>query len=163
VRRSQVAARLVLRAVLLVLALAHTLPAQKHLALFLAAPSLNEGWKGFGATAAVFVYLLPVRSYARVLGALWSRHRTLLVGGGWLLAIVHAVPAADHLPRLFAEISWADGWRGLGSSFACAWFIAPLRVQAAALVALRSTIAAAVRVPSAAGLAHISEGGGART
>jgi hypothetical protein len=162
VRRSQVAARLVLRAVLLVLALAHTLPAQKHLALFFAAPSLSEAWKGFGATAAVFVYLLPARSYARVLGALWSRHRTLLVGGGWLLAIVHAVPAADHLPRLFAEISWADGWRGLGSSFACAWFIAPLRMQAAVIVALRSSIVAAVGLPSAAGLTDVSEGG-ART
>lgn len=136
-----------LRAVLLVLALAHTLPAQKHLALFFADPSSSEAWKGFGASAAVLVYLLPVRSYVRVLGALWSRHRTLLVLGGWLLAVVHAVPAADHLPRLLAEISWADGWRGLGSSVACAWFVAPLRVQAAALVALRSSVAATFRLP----------------
>ena len=50
------------------LAFIHTFPARKHLAAFLVAPSLDEGWKGLGALAAIALYLLPVRVQTRVAG-----------------------------------------------------------------------------------------------
>jgi hypothetical protein len=132
--------RIAIRAVLVALAILHGFPATKHLGLFVAHPSLEEGWKGFGAALAVALYLLPLRLYVRALGALWSRARGLLVLAGWVLAAVHAVPAADHLPKLVAQLptfAWGDAWRGVGAALACAWFLAPLRVQAVALRALR--------------------------
>jgi Carbohydrate family 9 binding domain-like len=125
------------RGALVALALVHTFPARKHVGLFLQHPSWEEGWKGFGAVIAIAIYLLPLKVYVRALGFLWARSRIALALGGWVLAAVHAVPAGDHLPRLLAEPTWGDAWRGVGAALACAWFLAPLRVQAVALRALR--------------------------
>ena len=120
----------VLRLVTLLLAWAHTFPAIRHIGLFAAEPSLGEAWKGFGGGFAVALYLLPPAWQVRALVALWSRHRGLLVAGGWLLAIAHAVPASDHLPKWLAHPSWVDTWRGFGSAIAILWFVSPLPMQA---------------------------------
>jgi hypothetical protein len=146
-RVDPLAARFALRGILLVLAVAHSLPARKHLALFFAEPSWTEAWKGFGAALAVGLYLLPVRTYARALASAWAHHRALLIGVGWLLAIVHAVPAADHLPKLATAATWGEAWRGGGAALACAWFVAPVRVQAAAFGALRTSLGYVVITP----------------
>jgi hypothetical protein len=124
-----------LRAATIVLALVHTFPARKHLAAFVDRPSFTEGWEGFGALVAIALYLLPVRTQARALGALWREHRGALRVLTFLLALVHAVPAADHLPRFLALFDWADGWRGLGSAAAVLWFLAPAPWQARVVVA----------------------------
>ena len=131
---------IVARAALLLLAYVHTLPARKHFAALLVEPSVDEAWKALGAMIAVVLYLLPPRIHARVLGALWTRRRGLLVAGGWLLAIAHAVPALDHLPRFFAEPTYGDAWRGLGSALASAWFVAPLPLQARAVAIVRRLV-----------------------
>ncbi len=125
-----------LRLVTLALAFVHTLPARKHLSAFFEQPSLTEAWEGFGALLAIGLYLLPVRVQARALSALWCQHRILLRAFGVLLAVVHAVPAADHVPRFFESATWGDAWRGLGSTIAVAWFLAPLPLQGKALAAL---------------------------
>jgi hypothetical protein len=130
-------ATLVLRTATLVLAFVHLFPARKHLALFVATPSLAEAWKGFGAVAAIAFYLLPVRTQAHLLGAAWRQARPLLVALGWLLAAAHLAPALDHLPRLLGEASWPDAWRGLGASFAAAWFVLPIERQARFLAHVR--------------------------
>ena len=122
-----------LRACMLVLAWAHTLPALKHLRAWAESPSLDEAWKGFGATAAVVLYLLPIARVARALGTAWRRHRIVLSLAGWLLALMHFVPASDHLPKLAAAPSWGDAWRGVGSAFAMVWFVMPLPYQAMAV------------------------------
>jgi hypothetical protein len=125
--------RLPLRAALLVLAFVHSFPARKHLLAFVAAPSLEEAWKGIGAACAIALYLAPIAWHVRALGFLWSRARFVLALGGVALALAHAVPALDHLPRLVAEPSLADAWRGLGSFAAFVWFLLPLPVQGRAL------------------------------
>jgi hypothetical protein len=122
------------RAATFVLALVHTFPARKHLAAFVDRPSFTEGWEGFGALVAIALYLLPVRTQARALGALWRERRGVLRALTLLLAVVHAVPAADHLPRFVALFDWSDGWRGLGSAAAVLWFLAPAPWQARVLV-----------------------------
>jgi hypothetical protein len=118
-----------LRPLTLALAFVHTFPARKHLGAFLERPSLMEGWEGFGALLAIGLYLLPFRLQARALKFLWREHRFLLRALGVLLALAHAVPASDHLPRFAAVPSLGDAWRGFGSAAAVAWFLAPLSVQ----------------------------------
>jgi hypothetical protein len=126
----------VLRLGTLALACVHAFPAQKHLLAFFEKPSLEEAWKGFGALVAIALYLLPVAVQARGLTQLWRGHRVLLRVAGVLLAAVHAVPASDHLPRLAQSFAWGDGWRGLGSAIAVAWFLAPVRLQRKVIVVL---------------------------
>ncbi len=128
----------VLRFCMLSLAWAHTFPATKHLSAFAESPSLEEAWKGFGSAAAVIIYLLPVTWIARALITTWRRHRAALSVAGWVMAIAHLVPAADHLPRLLASPSWGDAWRGLGSSISAAWFVLPVPTQGIALRTLRT-------------------------
>ena len=125
-----------LRATTMALAFLHTFPARKHLGLFVAAPSLSEGWKGFGALIAIGLYLLPVSVQARGLHALWRRWPIVLRGLGALLAVAHFVPALDHLPRLMASPSWGDAWRGVGSGMAVLWFATPLAAQGRLIAAL---------------------------
>jgi hypothetical protein len=120
----------------LALAFVHTFPARKHLFAFFERPSLEEAWEGFGALLAIALYLLPVRTQARALTVLWREHRGVLRACGVLLALVHAVPAVDHVPRFIESLTWADGWRGLGSTVAVAWFLAPLTQQRRVIVAL---------------------------
>jgi hypothetical protein len=124
-----------LRLTTLALAFVHTFPARKHLLAFFERPSLDEAWEGFGALLAIALYLLPVRIQARGLHALWREHPFLLRAGGVLLAVAHAVPAVDHLPRFVESLAWADAWRGLGSAVAVAWFLAPLTQQRRVIVA----------------------------
>jgi hypothetical protein len=119
-----------LRVVTLTLAYAHTFPARKHLAAFVDAPSLSEGWKGLGALIAIGLYLLPPEVQARALVALWQRHKGVLRLATALLAAAHAVPALDHLPRFLEIGGWPDAWRGLGSTAAALWFVAPVPAQA---------------------------------
>jgi hypothetical protein len=126
----------VLRLLTLTLAFVHTFPARKHLLAFFERPSLQEGWEGFGALVAIALYLLPVRVQARALTFLWREHRGLLRAGGVLLAVAHAVPAYDHLPRFAESLAWGDAWRGLGSALAVVWFLSPVTVQGRVLVAL---------------------------
>jgi hypothetical protein len=141
---------LVLRAVLALLAFVHLFPAKKHLAAFVAAPSLDEAWKGFGAIAAIAIYLLPIRVHARVLGALWRDRRMVLSLAGWTLVCVHLVPALDHLPALMHTASFGDAWRGVGSALACAWFAAPVPLQARVLGGVRADVRALPRFAFAA-------------
>jgi hypothetical protein len=127
--------RALIRTFTLALAFVHSFPARKHLAAFaVAAPwsadGLSEAWKGFGAAVAICIYLLPVAVQVRGLTYLWRAHRVALNVAALLLVAVHLVPATDHVPRLFAAPNWADGWRGVGSMLAVAWFVAPLRAQA---------------------------------
>jgi hypothetical protein len=126
----------VLRLLTLALAYLHTYPAYRHLSAFFDQPSLDEAWKGFGAVVSIGLYLLPVRVQARALSRLWRDHRGLLRAVGIVLAMVHAVPAADHLPRLAAALTWGDAWRGLGSAIAVAWFLAPVTQQRQVIVVL---------------------------
>jgi hypothetical protein len=128
--------RRLLRLLTALLAIAHTFPAKKHLALFFAAPSLAEAYKGFGALAAVVLYLLPVGLQARGLTFLWHEQRRVVRLLGLALAAIHAVPAFDHVPRLLSSPTWADAWRGVGTTLAVVWFLLPLRRQGAALAAL---------------------------
>jgi hypothetical protein len=125
----------VLRLVTFGLAFVHTFPARKHLVAFFEKPSITEAWEGFGALLAIALYLLPVRVQAGALASLWRDHRGVLRVCGVLLAVVHAVPAADHLPQFFASATWADAWRGLGSAVAVVWFLAPLTLQRRVIVA----------------------------
>jgi hypothetical protein len=125
-----------LRALTLTLAFVHTLPAEKHLALCFHHPSAGEAWKGLGALLAVGLYLLPVRVQMRALRALWRERRAALRAGGLVLAVVHTVPALDHVPRFVATGQWPDAWRGLGAGLAVLWFLAPLRAQAVAVAAM---------------------------
>jgi hypothetical protein len=118
------------------LAFVHTFPARKHLLAFFEKPSLTEAWEGFGALLAIALYLLPVRVQARALTTLWRHHRGVLRACGVLLAIVHAVPAVDHLPRFVESVDWGDAWRGLGSAVAVVWFLAPVTLQGRVLAAL---------------------------
>ncbi len=126
-----------LRLMTLALAFVHTFPARKHLLAFFERPSLTEAWEGFGALLAVALYLLPVGVQARALNVLWrEHHRLLLRACGLLLAIAHAVPAADHLPRFIEAANWSDAWRGFGSATAIVWFLAPLSLQKRVITAL---------------------------
>jgi hypothetical protein len=125
-----------LRAVTLTLAYAHTFPARKHLLAFVHGPSFAEGWRGFGALLAIGLYLLPPEVQARGLVRLWRSHARLLRVATAALAAAHAGAAFDHVPRFLAIGGWADGWRGLGSSFAMIWFVAPVPVQAALIAAI---------------------------
>jgi hypothetical protein len=125
-----------LRALTLALAFVHSFPAQKHLAAFARVGTLGEAWKGFGALCAVGLYLLPLELHVRGLRALWRERRMALRVAGAVLAAVHAVPAFDHLPRFVATGDWADAWRGVGSTIAFAWFLAPLRAQATVIATL---------------------------
>ncbi len=113
----------------------HVLPARHHLGDFLAHPSLADAWKGFGAVFAMAVLALPTRVHARIAVALW-RHRALGAAVGVGIAVVHAVPAADHLPRVFYALSYGDAWRGVGAAIAIAWFLAPRGAQLAVVRAL---------------------------
>jgi hypothetical protein len=126
----------VLRLMTLALALVHTFPARKHLLGFFDKPSIGEACEGFGALVAIALYLLPVRVQARALTRLWQEHPGLLRACGALLALAHAVPAADHLPRFIERAGWPDAWRGLGSAVAVLWFLAPLRLQRKFIAAL---------------------------
>jgi hypothetical protein len=120
----------------LALAFVHTFPARKHLLAFFDKPSFAEGWEGFGALLAIVIYLLPVPVLVRALTALWRHHRGVLRAGGVLLAVVHAVPALDHVPRLVESVNWGDAWRGLGSSVAVVWFLLPVTLQGRVVAAL---------------------------
>jgi hypothetical protein len=133
---------LLLRAALVGLAFAHSFPARKHIAAFFEAPSLAEAWKGFGAAAAVALYLLPPTVYVRALGWLWTRRRAWLSAAGILLAVAHLVPAFDHLPRFVESPTWTDGWRGVGALLAFAWFATPLSLQARVVRRLRLFLSA---------------------
>jgi hypothetical protein len=126
----------VLRLATFAMAFVHTFPARKHLVEFFARPSLEAAWEGFGAVIAIVLYLLPVRVQSRVLTTLWREHRVLLRASGVLLAVVHAVPAADHLPRFVETLTWGDAWRGFGSAVAVAWFLSPVTLQRRVVVAL---------------------------
>jgi hypothetical protein len=118
----------VLSAVTTIAAALHALPASKHLAAFAAAPSLTEAWKGFGAATALALLALPQRLQIRIVAAVWRRrHIGLAVSG--MLVVVHLVPASDHIPKLLAEITFGDLWRGVGSACAVAWFALPLAMQ----------------------------------
>jgi hypothetical protein len=125
---------ILLRAVTLGLAYAHTFPATHHLGAFLSAPSFSDGWKGFGALLAVGLYLLPVRVQTRGLRELWRR-RGLLRAVGWSLAAIHAVPLVEHLPRFVGAGDWSDGWRGIGATIAVVWFLAPVSQQGRLVIA----------------------------
>jgi hypothetical protein len=133
------------RILTLVLAFVHTFPARKHLGAFLQKPSFSDGWEGFGALAAIVLCLLPVGIQIRAIAVLWRKRRAVARAGGVLLAVAHAVPASDHLPRFLESGSWSDAWRGLGSGLAMVWFLAPLSLQARVIAAL-----ARVARPSAA-------------
>ena len=116
----------------LVLACAHLFPARKHLAALLAAPALDEAWKGLGALASIALFLLPFAWWTRLFVAL-RRSPWVATAGAVLLAVAHVVPAADHLPRFLAAPSYADGWRGLGATCAALWF-ASIALERGALV-----------------------------
>jgi hypothetical protein len=120
----------VIRAGTALLAFAHLFPMQKHLTLFAVTPSIAEAWKGFGAAAAIALYVLSPRTQATILSVAWRKARSGLVALGWLLAAAHLVPVLNHLPRFFCEPHWADAWRGFGACAAAAWFIMPLEQQA---------------------------------
>jgi hypothetical protein len=126
----------VVRVATFALAFVHTFPARNHITAFLGRPSFAEGWEGLGALAAVGLYGLPVAVQARMLAALWRRRRAVLRAAGLLLAMAHVVPASDHLPRFFESGRWYDAWRGLGSTLAVIWFLAPLPLQGRAIAAL---------------------------
>ncbi len=128
--RGRVRRDIALRAATLVLAWIHTFPAGRHLSAFFAEPSWSEAWKGFGGAMAVLLYLQSPSLQARLVVGLWRAGRHPVALAGWLLVLVHAVPAADHLPKLAANLSWADGWRGIGSFVACLWFALPVPGQA---------------------------------
>lgn len=132
------------RVATLLLAYVHSFPAQKHVARFLAEPSLGEAWKGFGACAAIALYLLPPRVQARGLAALLRRHRVVLSSAAFALAAAHVVPALDHIPRFMATPSWSDGWRAAGAAIAAAWFALPMRSQG-------RVVAFTVRLPNVLG------------
>ncbi len=125
-----------LRVVLGVLAFVHTYPSQRHLALLWAKPSVGEAWKGVGALVAICVCCMPVAWYARGLRALVKRRTSFFLITAVLVA-AHLVPATDHLPAFLAHPSWADGWRGVGSAVAAAWFVSPRTLQAQLVGALR--------------------------
>lgn len=110
------------------IALLHIFPARKHLAAFFLAPSLDESWKGFGALLAMAFLVAPMRLQARAIGEL-SRRNVLFVAMG-CLAVLHLVPAFDHLPRFLASPTFGDAWRGIGSTLAAFWFATPFRAQA---------------------------------
>ncbi|MEW5852257.1 MAG: hypothetical protein AB2A00_25935 [Myxococcota bacterium] len=118
-----------LRLVTLVLAWAHSFPAAKHLGLFVDNPSLTEAWKGFGALAAVVIYLLPVPWLVGRIQVLWQRRRVVVQLATTVLVVAHLVPAVDHLPRFWAEPGWSEGWRGVGSLLAATWLALPVDWQ----------------------------------
>ena len=120
------------------LAFLHLFPAKKHVALFVASPSLGDAWKGFGAAVAGALYLLPPTTQARALGWLWSRRRWTLRALGVALAIAHVQPAREYLPKLLEAVTWSDAWRGLGAAAAVAWFVLDVRLQARVLSRLRA-------------------------
>ncbi len=117
------------------LAIVHVFPAQKHLGLFLAAPSFGEGWKGFGAVLAIVFLALPRATQVALVTRAW-RTRRVASALGLLLAAAHLVPASDHLPACFAAPSWGDAWRGFGATAAMLWFLAPLGLQSRAMAAI---------------------------
>ena len=117
-----------LRLLTAVLAGLHVLTARHHLGDFFAHPSLADAWKGVGAAAAVALLALPTRVLARIASALWRR-RALGAAVAVGLAVVHLVPATDHLPRLARALSFGDAWRGIGAAIAIAWFLAPRALQ----------------------------------
>src|SRR5258708_18716401 len=86
-----------LRALGVGLAALHLLPAREHIGRFFAHPSVADAWKGFGAVIAIGILLLPLAWQLRALAALgrW-KWRVLPLA---LLALAHAVPASDHLPK----------------------------------------------------------------
>lgn len=114
------------------LAFVHLFPARKHLALFFETPSVGEGWKGLGAVAAIVFLALPRARQVQLVTTIWRRRR-LASALGFVLAAAHAVPALDHLPAFLASPTWADAWRGLGSSLAVLWFASPVRAQSQAI------------------------------
>jgi hypothetical protein len=59
--------------------------------------------------------------------------RTLM----WLLAVVHVVPALDHIPHWVATRAWADAWRGWGALSAVLWFVLPVAAQGRVLGKIR--------------------------
>jgi hypothetical protein len=144
----------VIRTLTFALAFIHTFPARKHLGAFAADPSWSEGWKGVGAVVAIALYLLPVHVQSRGLAFLWRERRVLLSTVAVVLAIVHLVPALDHVPALLREPTWGDAWRGIGSAIAVAWFLAPLPAQARLISWLgRVARLQLPRVPAAAPIA----------
>jgi hypothetical protein len=139
---------LAVRLVTLGLAFAHLFPAKKHLALFVAHPSLGDGWRGFGALMAIALYLLPPTTQARLLVGLWTRARTTLRIAGLVLAAAHAGAALEYLPHLRHTLAWSDAWRGIGASIAVTWFVLDVRLQARVLSRLQ-TLALAAPSPRA--------------
>jgi len=119
------------RFVTVALAALHVLPARHHLGDLASSFSMGDAWKGIGAAVAVVFLLLDGRTQARVVAAL--TRRDLLATATIALAIAHLVPAFDHVPKLFAAASFADGWRAIGSTIAVAWFASPRQLQFAAM------------------------------
>ena len=120
-------------------AFVHTFPATKHMTAFLTQPSWSEGWKAWGSVFAIVAYLQTPDRIARLVFRCWQHHRGVLVVAGWLLALVHSVPAADHLPRLLAAPNWGDAWRGSGALIATVWFVAPIGMQFSVVRLVRNT------------------------
>ncbi len=56
-----------LRLLFLVLAILHLFPAWNHIAQFVASPSWQDAWKGFGALFASAIFVLPLRLQVRLL------------------------------------------------------------------------------------------------
>jgi hypothetical protein len=143
------------RALTLALAFVHTFPARKHLATFAVDPSWAEGWKGLGAAVAVAIYLLPIGVQSRGLAFVWRERRVLLRIAGIALALVHVVPALDHVPAFFGAPTWGDAWRGFGSTLAAAWFLAPLPVQGRVISLLSWVTRPTVARPSLRPMLHL--------
>ena len=116
-----------IRPLLLGLALMHLLPATHHGRDLLAAPTVSDAWKAIGAVLAVGLLAMPAPWLVKLVGRTSRWHTVSIVAT--LLAIAHVVPAADHLPKLFASPTWPDAWRGLGAAIAVAWFASPRALQ----------------------------------
>ncbi len=116
-----------IRPLLLGLALMHLLPATHHGRDLLASPNASDAWKAIGAAMAVGLLAMPTPWLVKLVGHT-MKWRSVSVAAA-LLAIAHVVPAADHLPKLFASPSWADAWRGILAAIAVGWFASPRALQ----------------------------------
>lgn len=127
---------LALRALLVGVAAMHLFPIVRHAPLFLAARSLGEAWKALGPIVAIGVLLVAPPTLMRAATRGWRRHRVAFVATTCALAVAHAVPALDHVPRFLATPCWGDAWRGFGASIAAVWFAIPAATQALLTVGL---------------------------
>ncbi len=127
------------RVIAVSLAALHVLPARHHLADMFARFNGADAWKGIGAAIAVAFLLLDCRVHSRVI-ATFKKNPPLLPLGAALLVIVHLVPAIDHVPKFFAHVNFADGWRALGASIAIMWFASPRAFQLAVVRLLNQRV-----------------------